>query len=57
MEFEKAFKQISPEEIPDDVFTLVGKIFPVVTVKTPESCNAMIASGALWCFFFPCAIM
>lgn len=45
MDFEQLFKNISPEEIPDDVFTLFGKVFPVVTVKTPDSCNAMVASG------------
>ena len=61
MDFELLFKKISPEEIPDDVFTLVGKIFPVVTVGTPGSCNAMVASGGgmglhfrnptTWCIF------
>jgi len=45
MDFEQLFKQISPEEIPDDVFTLFGKVFPVITVRTLESCNAMVASG------------
>ena len=30
--FEELFQQISPEEISDNVFTLVGKVFPVVTV-------------------------
>lgn len=45
MNFEQQFNQITAEEIPDDVFTLFGKIFPVVTVRTPESCNAMVASG------------
>lgn len=45
MDFKQLFKNISPEEIPGDVFTLFGKVFPVVTVKTPESCNAMVASG------------
>lgn|SRR3712207_1851410 len=45
MDFEQLFKQISPEEIPHNVFTLFGKEFPVVTVRTPENCNAMVASG------------
>ena len=45
LDFELLFKNISPEEIPGDVFTLFGKVFPVITVKTPESCNAMVASG------------
>lgn len=45
MNFDQFFKNISPEEIPDDVFTLFGKVFPVITVKTLDSCNAMVASG------------
>lgn len=45
MDYEQLFEQISPEEIQDNVFTLFGKIFPVVTVRTDESCNAMVASG------------
>jgi len=45
MDYEQLFKKISPKEIPDDVFTLFGEIFPVVTVKAPEGCNAMVASG------------
>ena len=32
MNFNQLFKQISPEEISDNVFTLAGKVFPVVTV-------------------------
>ena len=45
MDFEQLFKHISPEEVSDDVFTLFGKVFPVVSVRTSESCNAMVASG------------
>lgn len=45
MDFEQLFKQILPEEIPDDVFTLFGKVYPIVTVRTSASCNAMVASG------------
>jgi flavin reductase (DIM6/NTAB) family NADH-FMN oxidoreductase RutF len=57
MDFGQLFKPISPEEIPDDVFTLFGKIFPVVTVRTSESCNAMVASGGglAVCFRKPAA--
>lgn len=61
MDFEQLFKQITPEEISDDVFTLVGKVLPVITAGTPDSCNAMVASGggmglhfrspATWCVF------
>ena len=45
MDFEQLFSKISPKEIPDDVFTLFGKVFPVVTVRNPKRCNAMVASG------------
>ena len=61
MSFEQLFREISPEEISDNVFTLVGQIYPVITVRTPESCNAMVASGGgmgvqfrkptTWCIF------
>jgi len=62
--FERLFAQISPEEIKDDVFTLAGKILPVVTAGTAERCNAMTASGGgmglhfrkpvAWCLFASC---
>jgi Conserved protein/domain typically associated with flavoprotein oxygenases, DIM6/NTAB family len=45
MIFEELFNSISPEEISDNVFTLVGKVFPVVTVGNENSYNSMTASG------------
>ena len=45
MDFKQLFREIAPEEITDNVFTLVGKIYPVITVRTAEGCNAMVASG------------
>lgn len=61
MRFDELFKKISPEEITDNVFTLVSKIFSVVTVGKTENCNAMVASGGglgmttrkpvTWCIF------
>ena len=45
MNFEQLFKHILPEEINDNVFTLVGKIFPVVTVGNKDRYNSMTASG------------
>lgn len=45
MKFEQLFKQISPEEIADDVFTLAGKVFPVVTAGSVCNYNSMTASG------------
>ncbi|SHF15169.1 flavin reductase [Dysgonomonas macrotermitis] len=43
--FESLFNPISPEEISDNVFTLVGKILPVITAGTPEHYNSMTGSG------------
>jgi flavin reductase (DIM6/NTAB) family NADH-FMN oxidoreductase RutF len=45
MNFDQLFKQISPEEICDNVFTLSEKVFPVVTAGKKEHYNSMIASG------------
>ena len=57
--FTRLYKQIPPEKIPDDVFTLTGKIFPVITAGTASHYNSMTASGgglgllfrkpATWC--------
>jgi flavin reductase (DIM6/NTAB) family NADH-FMN oxidoreductase RutF len=45
MNFDQLFKQISPEEISDSVFTLVGKVFPVITAGKKDHYNSMTASG------------
>ena len=45
MNFDQLFKQISPEEICDDVFTLVGKVFPVITAGKEDHYNSMTGSG------------
>jgi flavin reductase (DIM6/NTAB) family NADH-FMN oxidoreductase RutF len=45
MNFDQLFKQISPEEISDNVFTLVGKVFPVITAGKIDHYNSMTASG------------
>jgi flavin reductase (DIM6/NTAB) family NADH-FMN oxidoreductase RutF len=45
MNFDQLFQQISPEEISDDVFTLVGKVFPVITAGKIDHFNSMTASG------------
>ena len=45
MSFDQLFKQISPEEICDNVFTLVGKVFPVITAGKEDHYNSMIGSG------------
>ena len=43
--FQELFKPILPQEITDNVFTLTGEIFPVITVGNKESYNSMTASG------------
>ena len=45
MNFKQLFRQISPEEISDDVFTLAGKVFPVITAGRKDHYNSMTASG------------
>jgi len=45
VDFSQIFKQIAPEAISDNAFTLSGKIFPVVTVGGKTNYNAMTASG------------
>jgi len=45
MSFDQLFRQISPEEICDNVFTLVGKVFPVITAGKEDHYNSMTASG------------
>ncbi len=59
MSFDQLFKEITPEEIFDDIFTLAGKVFPVITAGKSDHYNAMTASGggmgvlfrkpATWC--------
>ena len=51
IKFDQLFKQISPEEICDNVFTLVGKVFPVITAGKEDHYNSMTASGVVWGFF------
>ena len=45
MSFDQLFNQISPEEISDNVFTLVGKDFTVITAGKEDHYNSMIGSG------------
>jgi len=45
MDFDQLFKQIPPEEIHDNVFTLVGKDFTVITAGNEDHYNSMTASG------------
>jgi hypothetical protein len=43
MKFEQLFNEIFSEEISEDVFTLTGKIFPVITAGTKEHYNSILA--------------
>jgi flavin reductase (DIM6/NTAB) family NADH-FMN oxidoreductase RutF len=45
MNFDQLFEPISPEEICDNVFTLVGRVFPVITAGKQDHYNSMTASG------------
>lgn len=45
MNFNELFKQISPKEIPDSVFTLAGEEFAVVTAGKKDNYNSMVSSG------------
>jgi flavin reductase (DIM6/NTAB) family NADH-FMN oxidoreductase RutF len=43
--FNELFRQISPEEISDNVFRLVGRDFFVITAGKEDHYNSMIGSG------------
>ena len=45
MNFDQLFKQISPTAISDNVFTLVGKDFFVITAGKKDNYNSMTGSG------------
>ena len=45
LNFDQLFKQITPEEVTDNVFTLVGKDLYVITAGKEDLSNSMIASG------------
>jgi len=45
LNFDQLFKPISPEAISDNVFTLVGKDFYVITAGKEDHFNAMTGSG------------
>jgi flavin reductase (DIM6/NTAB) family NADH-FMN oxidoreductase RutF len=52
MNFEQLFKQISPEEISDNVFKLVGKDTYLITAGKEEHYNSMVGSGGGWGLMF-----
>ncbi len=50
--FADLFRQATPEEIPADVFTLVGKDFTVLTAGDGDNYNSMVASWGGWGILF-----
>lgn len=46
------FMTVSPEELAENPFSMIGKDWMLITAGTPESCNTMTASwgsvGVLW---------
>jgi flavin reductase (DIM6/NTAB) family NADH-FMN oxidoreductase RutF len=50
--FDQLFKQISPEEIDDNVFTLAGKDFFAITAGMEDHYNSMIGSGGGFAVLF-----
>ena len=51
MNFDQLFKQITPEEIRDNVFTLGGKDFCAITAGKEDHYNSMIGGGGLGILF------
>lgn len=51
MNFDQLFKSISPEEITDNVFKLVGKDFFAITAGKADNYNSMIGGGGLGYLF------
>lgn len=45
MNFDQLFKEISPEEMQDNLFTLVGKEILIITAGKKDHYNSMIGSG------------
>jgi flavin reductase (DIM6/NTAB) family NADH-FMN oxidoreductase RutF len=52
MGFAQLFNEISPEDISDNVFTLMGKDFSVITAGNKEQYNSMVGSGGGMGFVF-----
>lgn len=52
MNFNQLFREISPEETGDNVFTLTGKVFPIITAGKEDHYNSMTGSGGGLGLFF-----
>lgn len=45
LNFNQLFKEVLPDKINDNVFTLVGELFPVITAGNSMHYNSMVSSG------------
>ena len=52
LSFSELFKTIDVKEVQEDVFTLVGENFSVLTSGTPSHYNSMVASWGGWGILF-----
>jgi len=50
--FSELFKAIEAKDIPEDVFTLIGKNFAVLTAGNPSHYNSMVAGWGGWGVLF-----
>jgi len=50
--FPDLFNEIEPKNIPEDVFTLIGKDFAVLTAGKPSHYNSMVAGWGGWGILF-----
>ena len=50
--FSELFKEIDVKDIPEDVFTLIGKDFAVLTAGNPSHYNSMVAGWGGWGILF-----
>jgi len=50
--FSELFNEIEPKDIPEDVFTLIGKDFAVLTAGKPSHYNSMVAGWGGWGILF-----
>jgi len=51
-DFSDLFNAIEPKDIPEDVFTLIGKDFAVLTAGKPSHYNSMVAGWGGWGILF-----
>ena len=50
--FDELFEEIDVKDVQEDIFTLVGEDFGILTAGTPETVNAMVTSWGGWGIVF-----